>query len=77
VTCDAGQRGRSFDIAVNTRVIASVALDGRRPDRFMDLVYPISADIVAAAPGGILRVTFTAKDGSRTAAVYDVRLLRP
>ena len=76
VTYSAGQRGRSFDIAVNGRVVTSVTLDGREPDRFADVVYPIPNEIVDRAANGVLRVTFVAKESSRTAAVYDLRLLR-
>ena len=75
VTYWAGQRDRQFDVRVNDRVIASVALDGSQPDRFIDATYPIPADVVAAAETGVLTVTFAAKPGSRAGAVYDVRLL--
>ena len=77
VTYWAGQRDRRFDILVNDRVIASVALDGAQPDRFVDASYAIPADLVRAATSGVLTVTFSAKPGSRAGAVYDVRLLGP
>ena len=77
VTYWAGQRDRKFDILVNDRAVASVALDGEQPDRFIDEAYPIPADIVDAAPGGVLTVRFVAHEGSRAGAVYDVRLLGP
>ena len=60
---------------MNDRVIASVALDGAQPDRFIDLTYPIPADVVRAAETGVLTVTFAARPGSRAGAAYDVRLL--
>jgi DUF1680 family protein len=75
VTYWAGQRDRRFDILVNDRLIASVVLDGVQPDRFFDVTYSIPADVVRAAPNGVLTVTFAAKPGSRAGAVYDVRLL--
>ena len=77
VTYLAGDRGRRFDILAGDRVIAEVDLDGRTPDRFTDVSYPIPADVVAAAPNGVLTIRFAAKPGSRTGGVYDVRLLRP
>jgi DUF1680 family protein len=77
VAYSAGERGREFDIVVNDRVVASVALDGRHPDRFVDATYVIPADVVAAAKDGVLIVKFVAKPGSRAGAVYDVRLMRP
>jgi len=76
VTYWAGQRDRRFDILVNDRVIASVALDGAQPDRFVDTRYSIPADVARAATNGVLTVNFSAKPGSRAGAVYDVRLLR-
>ena len=75
VTYWAGQRDRQFDILVGNRVIASVALDGAQPDRFIDAAYPLPGEIVRAATNGVLTVTFAAKPGSRAGAVYDVRLL--
>jgi hypothetical protein len=75
VTYWAGQHDRRFDILVNDRVIASVALDGAQPDRFVDAKYSIPADVVRASTNGVLTVTFSAKPGSRAGAVYDVRLL--
>jgi uncharacterized protein len=77
VTYSAGQRGREFDIVVNDRLVASVALDGRQPDRFLDASYTIAHDIVAGTPDGVLTVRFVAKPGSRAGAIYEVRLLRP
>jgi len=77
VTYLAGDRGRRFDILAGDRPIAAVDLDGGDPDRFTDVTYPIPAEVVAAAPNGVLTVRFAAKPGSRTGGVYDVRLLRP
>jgi hypothetical protein len=76
VTYSAGDRNRQFDIVVEGRRIATVALDGRRPDRFDDVTYPIPGEIVEAATDGVLTVRFMARPGSRAGAVYDVRLVR-
>jgi len=76
VTYSAGERGPQFDIAVNDHAIASVALDGRHPDRFSDLSYMIPAEVVAAASSGVFTIKFAAKPGSHAGPVYDVRLLR-
>ena len=75
VTYSAGQRDRQFDIVVNDRVIATVALNGQQPDRFTDARYAIPDDIVNAAKDGLLVVKFVAKSGSRAGAVFDVRLM--
>jgi DUF1680 family protein len=74
VTYSDGQRDRQFDIVVNDRPIASVALNGQHPDRFVNATYLIPPDLVLAA-NGVLAVKFVAKPGSGTGAVYDVRLL--
>ncbi len=74
VTYSDGQRDRQFDIVVNERPLASVALDGQHPDRFTDVTYRIPPDIVLAA-NDILMVKFVAKSGSRAGAIYDLRLL--
>ena len=76
VTYSAGQRDRQFDIVVNDRAIATVALNGQQPDRFTDAHYAIPDDIVNAAKDGLLVVKFVAKSGSRAGAVFDVRLMR-
>ena len=76
VTYSAGERGRRFEIRLDERSIADVALEGREPDRFVDVTYPIPGDLVEAATDGTLTVTFAASPGSRAGAVYDVRLVR-
>lgn len=77
VTYYGDERGRKFDILASDKVIATVELKGGRPDQFVDVVYPISADIVRAAAGRGLTIKFAAKENVRTATVFDVRLLRP
>ena len=75
VTYSGGERGRRFEIRLDDRAIADVALDGREPDRSLDVTYPIPGDLVEAATDGALTVTFAARQGSRAGAVYDVRLV--
>jgi hypothetical protein len=76
VTYDGGESGRTFDILVNDRVIATVASDGRHREHFVDVSYAIPTEVVAAAPGGVLTVKFAAKERSRVAAIYGLRLVR-
>ena len=57
--------------------MATVTLDGRQPDRFTDVAYPIPAEVVAADADGVLAIRFVAQAGSRAGAVYDVRLVKP
>jgi uncharacterized protein len=76
VTYSAGERGRAFDILVGERTIASVTLDGRERDRFVEVAYPVPAEAATASPDGTLTLRFVARPGSRAGAVYEVRLLR-
>ena len=70
------ESGRRFRIEVNGEVIATVARKGDQHDRFVEETYVLPAALVAAAPEGRLRVRFVAEDGSRTASLYHVRLVR-
>ena len=78
LTYFAAERGRHFDILVNDQVIATVDLKGGPHDRFTEVSYPIPAEIRRAAlisGSQILTVKFVAKEKSRTASLYDLRLL--
>ncbi|MGC4074286.1 MAG: glycoside hydrolase family 127 protein [Nibricoccus sp.] len=79
VTYFAAERNRRFDILVNDHVIATVDLKGGPQDRFTDITYPIPADILRTAlisGSHGLTVKFVAKEKSRTAGIYDLRLLQ-
>ena len=75
VTYYADERNRKFDLLVNDQVIASVNLNGRQRDRFVDVSYPIPDQLVTAAANGRLVVKFAAADKSRTASIFGVRLV--
>lgn len=77
VTYYADERNRTFDILVNDKLLAHVTLNGRQRDRFVDVAYPLPAEAVAEAAKGPLTIKFAAAPKSRTASVYDVRLVRP
>ncbi len=77
VTYYGDERGRKFDLWADDKVVATVELDGGKPDQFVDVAYPISADIVRAAGGRGVTIKFAAKEGARTATVFDVRVLKP
>ncbi len=74
VTYDANERGRKFDILADDRAIATVALDARQRDRFVEVAYPIPLEVAAA--GGSLTIKFAAHANSRTASIYGVRLVK-
>ena len=68
---------RAPGIRVDERAVASVAVDGRQPDRFTAATYVVPADVIAADADGVLSVRFVAEPESRAGAVYDIRLARP
>jgi len=76
VTYYGGDRGRSFDILVDGQPVAAVELGGEDRDRFVDATYEIPSGVTDADDDGVLTVRFAAREGSRTAAVYGLRLLR-
>ncbi len=76
VTYYGDERGRKFDVVVEDRVIASVEVAGGKRDEFVDVSYPVPAEISRAATDAGLKVKFVARDGARTASVFDVRLVR-
>jgi len=73
VTCDGGEQGRSFDLLVNDRVIATVESSGTQRNRFVDTAYAVPADLAAT---GTLTVKFASRDKSRTSSIYGVRLAK-
>ena len=75
VTYNTDERDRKFDILVNERVIASVDLNGGKTDQFADVSYAIPTDLIRAADG-TLTIKFAAKEKSRTASIFGVRLLK-
>lgn len=74
VTYYGGERGRTFDLVVADRKIATVSLDGRQKDRFVEVAYDIPTD--AVGPDGRITVKFVAAPGSRTGSIFGLRLLR-
>jgi len=74
VTYAADEKGRQFSILVNGHPLAEVNSTGGKRDRFLDVTYPLPAGAADAA--GAVIVRFEAKAGSRTASVFDVRLVR-
>jgi hypothetical protein len=77
VTYYGDERGRKFDILANDQVIAAVELAGGKRDQFADVVYTVPAPVVRSAAERGLIVKFLAKEGSRTASVFGVRVLEP
>lgn len=75
VTYAGGDRGRTFDVLVNDRLLKTERLVGEAPGRFIDRLYPIPADVLAGAPDGMLTVKFVVKSGL-AGGIFDLRLVR-
>jgi hypothetical protein len=73
VTYDGAERGRSFDVSVNDRVVATVEVAGGRRDVLVDAAYAIPADLAAAET---LVVKVASREKSRTAPIHGVRLVK-
>lgn len=70
------ERNKQFSILVNDQAIAKVSLDGSKGNDFVTEDYTIPAEVLRNAANGGLTVKFVAADGSTTANIYEVRLLR-
>ena len=75
VTYSGGDRGRNFDIMVNKQLLATVNLNGSQGSTFVDVDYPIPADILAKNTNGKMEVMFKAHEGSIAGGVFFIRLL--
>lgn len=67
--------GRSFDIQMNERTIATVTLTGAQGNDFFTKDYPVPADLVEQGDGKLV-VKFVAHSNSVAGGFYGVRLLR-
>ncbi|TDX01256.1 hypothetical protein EDB95_2288 [Dinghuibacter silviterrae] len=74
VTAWGGDNGRVVDIYVDDVKIATQALVHPKPNQFVDLVYPIPADLVKDKT--IIRVKFQAPVGKSSGSIFGVRTLK-
>lgn len=74
ITYYGGDNERNFKVLVNDQVIAEESFHGLEGNRFFEKQYELPSGIVKNG-NGILEVKFEAHPGSRTAGIYDVRLL--
>ncbi len=65
---------REFDIYINEVKLVHVVLDGTGADNFETREYPLPDAVKANAKN--LVVKFVATEGSSTASIFDIRLLR-
>jgi len=70
------ERNKQFNVLVNDQMIGKVTLDGTAGNDFFTVDYPIPAEVMSKANNGGLTVKFAAAEGSTTANIYEVRLLK-
>ena len=75
ITYFGGDSERSFKILVNDKIIAEESFHGLEGNRFFEKEYTLPAGLVKNS-NGFLNLKFEAIPGSRTAGIYDVRLMR-
>lgn len=70
-------RPEGYTVEINGTVIGTVAVPGNRGERFTVETLPIPAEILRAAPEGVLKVAFRpAAEDSGVPPLYEVRLVR-
>ncbi|WZL88152.1 glycoside hydrolase family 127 protein [Salinimicrobium sp. 3283s] len=75
ITYFGGDEGRNFKIFINDELISEESFYGLEGNRFFEKDYKLPAGVVKNSDG-ILKLRFEAVPGSRTAGIYDVRLLK-
>jgi DUF1680 family protein len=68
-------RNVNFDVLSNGVLLKKEILDGSKGDKLFDVEYDLP-DTVLQSPGGVIEVKFAAAERSRTARVFDVRLIK-
>lgn len=71
-----GDSDRHFHIYLNDNHLAEVRLDGSDGDTFVDQSYSLPVWVVEGQEDGLHNIRFEAEDGSSTARIADVRILR-
>ena len=74
ITYFGGDNNRNFKVLVNDEVIAEEAFHGLEGNRFFAKDYTLPAGLVKNSKG-VLEIRFEALPDSRTAGIYDVRLM--
>lgn len=69
------ERNRQFDIYVNEVLLSAVKMEGAGADTWTGTDYPLPESLLNNPPS-TLTVKFVAKEGSTTANIFEVRLLK-
>jgi uncharacterized protein len=76
VTYSGFDRGRNFDILLNQQLLATVSLDGSYGGGFVEVDYPIPAEILSQNTDGKMEIMFRAHENSMAGGVFFIRLMR-
>ncbi|WP_062543843.1 glycoside hydrolase family 127 protein [Rufibacter tibetensis] len=76
ITYFGADKGRNFQILINDKLVKTVVTDGSGGDKFVDVEYDIPAEVLTKAANNTLNVKFKANEGSSTAGIYEVRLMK-
>lgn len=68
-------KNRNFKIIINGQLLQEVLMDGSRGDNFFSENYTIPTEVLKNS-NGFFTIKFQAADGSETANVFEVRLLK-
>lgn len=75
ITYFGGDNDRNFRVLVNDKVIAEESFHGSEGNRFFEKDYTLPAGLLKNS-NGILKLKFEAMPESRTAGIYDVKLMK-
>lgn len=68
-------KNRNFDVYINSVLVASIAMDGKEGNQFVDKMIEIPAEVLKSS-AKLLEVKFQAKPNSSITGIYEVRLMK-
>lgn len=69
-------KGRTFDILINGKILSTVKLDGSNGNKFFDVDYSIPQDLIDLNTNGLMNLKFAAHENSMAGGIYYIRLLK-
>ncbi|MEY2869658.1 MAG: hypothetical protein RIR01_2158, partial [Bacteroidota bacterium] len=75
ITYFGSDKNRNFDVYVNAVLVASIAMDGKEGNQFVDKIIEIPAEVLKSN-AKLLEVKFQAKPNSSVTGIYEVRLIK-
>ena len=75
ITYLGSDKNRNFDVYLNSVLVASIAMDGKEGNQFIDKIIAIPAEVLESN-SKLLEVKFQAKSNSSITGIYEVRLMK-